>query len=198
MTFLLEYFQWNVGTIYRFHHYVFFYLSIPIFVSLFFYLSRHFDEFDFRRPFQGRFGVPFLFFVVLMVAIPKGYGSSIFDLDLFEVEPPICEEFEMPGCPEDEKDPALRFKYFYLMGHTASREIFSSQIDKPLNKPPALILVNRNLIQGIEVQYNKNPTMTLRKLLFESDLPTDEAMMIGEATVYEEKDLAEWMEKAKK
>jgi hypothetical protein len=181
LTFILEYFQWDVGTKHRFHHYVFFYVSIPFFISLFFYLIKHFEEFDFHRPFQGRFGIPFLMFILLLVGIPKGYGSSIFDLDLFEAEPPICEKFEMPGSTKNDEDAARRFKYLYLMGHTANREVFSSQADRP----PALILVDRKLIQGIKVKYDKAPFMTLRKLLFESELFSDNTMMKGEATKYE-------------
>ena len=148
---------------------IFYFIILPVLASLFFYLSRNFQKFGYPKPFFGKYGVFLIFFIILFISIPIIYGSYFFDLDLYQVTHIECSETPK----ELEQD---EFELFYIMGHTADREIFA----KIKTEPPYLVIVEKELLSSISVRYEAPPTMSLRKLFGRTKVP-DLDMMIREA-----------------
>ena len=188
LTWYLQKIKVNTGSTIKFSELMFFAISIPVLIALFLYLlfNYKYKESDYKKPFRTPYGVFFLACILLFISIPVGYGSSIYDIYLYEVDIPECDEVNVFREPS-----AKDFDLLYLMGHTSGREIFSYVTDTP----PRLILVNSESIKSITVKYKPNPEMSIRKLfskLPESELEPKEAKGLNK----EEED--EWYKQEKK
>ena len=160
LTIYLEKMKMNTNSTIGSNEIIFFAISLPVLISLFLHLFFNYKDFDFRKPFKTIYGFFFLSFILIFISIPIGYGTSIYDISLYEIEPPECD-----GTDVFRKATTEGFDLLFLMGHTRGREIFSYATDIP----PRLILVDRNSIKSIEVKYEHKPKMSIRKLF--SGLP---------------------------
>jgi len=79
------------------------------------------------------------------------------------------------------------------MGHTRGRDVFSYTMEDP----PRLILVDRNLIKKIEVKYEREPKMSIRRL-FEQLEHYDIEIYLTEVKELKKKDEDEWYKEEKK
>lgn len=188
LTWSLHKIKINTGSTIKFNALMFFAISIPVLVALFLYLlfNYKYKEFDYKRPHRTPYGIFFLSFILLFISIPVGYGSSIYDIYLYEVDVPECDEVDVFREPSAEGIDLL-----YLMGHTSGREIFSYVTDIP----PRLILVNKESIKSISVKYKPNPEMSIRKLF--SRLPISELKPKETKEVTKEEE-EEWYKQEKK
>lgn len=158
-TWYLEKIKVDTGSTIKISELIFFTVSLPGLISLFIYLLVNFVDFDYAKPFKTPYGLFFLLFIFLFIAIPLGYGSNIYDIYLYETNTPECDSLVALNRPS--KEPAVEeFNLLFLMGHTSGREIFSYATDIP----PRLILVDKARIKSITVKYEPNPKMSIRKL----------------------------------
>ena len=155
LTWYLEKIKVDTGSTIRISELIFFTVSLPGLISLFFYLLVNFADFDYKRPFKTPYEIFFLLFILLFIATPVSYGSAIYDIYLYETNKPECDSIEALNRPSTEE-----FDFLFLMGHTSGREIFSYATDIP----PRLILVDKAKIKSITVKYEPNPKMSIRKL----------------------------------
>jgi hypothetical protein len=134
-------------------------VSLPTLFTTFIYLAYNFSGFALKK-FKTKFGILFIFFVLLCVSIPIGYGTSIYDIPLYRVRGIESREslkvFEMSTTSE--------FNVFYLMGHTSGREIFFDATTFPASP----IIIDRELIKTVKVSDDHNKPMTLRGLMEEA------------------------------
>ncbi len=137
-------------------------VSIPALCASALYLARNYGRFSPAQVLSTRYGFFLFFSLLLLISIPVGYGSAVYDVDIYRVDSVECRESPPPKAFETA--PAGEFKVFYLMGHTSGREVFFDAS----TVPASLILVDRGLIKTIKISdYARNP-MRLRALYEEA------------------------------
>lgn len=134
--------------------------SVPTLFSILIYLAYNFSDFKPHKLVKTNYGLSLLFLLLLFMAVPIGYGSTLYDIPLHRVKAIECKED--PAALK--KAPTEEFKIFYLLGHTSSRELF---FDASTN-PAGPILVDKALIKTIALIDDPKP-MTLRRLFEKAD-----------------------------
>jgi len=181
-----EWFTFSTGSSIRSTELIFYTICIPVLASLFIYLSINFKEnierFGFAKLYKTTYGILALSFIFLFISIPVGYGSAIYDINLYEVED--IESDSVSSLRDRVKD---GFDLLYLMGHTSDREIFTY----PTDTPPSLILVDRKLIKSITVRHNNNPAMSMRKLFGVHNMPDQRLLPTKQLSASEQN---QWLE----
>jgi hypothetical protein len=134
---------------------IFFAVTLPVLFSLFLYLILNFESFNYRQPLRSYYGFYLILFILLFIVIPIGYGSYFYDIPVFTASVPECSSplsaFE---------DAAREYKLLYLMGHTKDREIFFDATVPPIT----IIVIDKELIQTIKVNYSQSMTNSMRDL----------------------------------
>jgi hypothetical protein len=131
--------------------------SFPILAAIFIYLVYNFDSFSPQVLIRTSYGLFLCFFLILFIAIPIGYGSSIYDMKIYRVK-----SIEYSGAINvTSTSPSGEFKVFYLMGHTSGREILFDASTMPANP----IIIDKALIKAIKISADGGNPMTMRSLL---------------------------------
>ena len=132
--------------------------STPIFIALIIYLvvnisrlTSHYLSFA-------------ILFLLLVLSIPISYGRYIYDLDVYSVG-----DFEYQSKYENDSIKKMRDniakgggEVYYLMGHTAGKEIFFI----PTSNPKKMVIIDREAINFIGIVRDPSgKTQTLRWIL---------------------------------
>ncbi len=129
-------------------------LAFPILGALLLYLAYNFDDSSSRKMIRTSYGLYLCFFLILLVSIPIGYGSAIFDIRIFRVS---GIESKAPIKILEESGVG-QHKVYYIMGHTSEREILFDASTVPASP----IVIERAAITAVKVS---DEAMTLRNLL---------------------------------
>lgn len=118
-------------------------VSFPVFLALFINLSFNFSSFNYKKPFENYYGFFLSCFIFLSVLIPMGYGAFIYDINVYTIDIPECEESVTAFNALSTQN------LLYMMGHTSGREIFFDVTSYPRR----VILVDRALVKSVAVNY---------------------------------------------
>ncbi len=134
--------------------------ALPILAAVFLHLVYTFRGFSSRMITRTSYGLFLTFFLLLLIAIPIGYGSSIYDMKIYRV---IGIEYSS-AINATSASPSGEFKLFYLMGHTSEREILFDASTVPANP----LIIDKGVITAIKISTDIENPMTMRSLLKEA------------------------------
>ena len=116
----------------------------------------------YQKPLKNKYGVLLASFLVLLATIPIAYGSSIYDLEIYSIDLPECEnEVSVFGTSNNGT-----YKVLYLLGHTMRRDIFFDAT----TMPASTIIIDNDLIKTIKINFKSRERNTVRWLRSEADV----------------------------
>ena len=186
-------------------------ITLPVLVILFLFLAIEppsLKQRDLLRSLHFWFVTGF---ILLFISIPFVYGFYLFDVRVFTASVPYCTTagtpFGIEGIRQqpEGKTPEVPgndgFKLLYLVGHTSEREIFFDATKSPVS----IILVDRKLINSIEVEYDQAQYQTIRTLfgsrsvdlidLVDRSVEDAGQVIKGKLTSFDKAKLDDWMTK---
>lgn len=148
-------------------------VSTPILIALIAYLAMNINQFarpgELVKSSYISFGI--LFFL-LVLSIPVSYGRHIYDLDVFSIS-----AFEYQNKYENDSIKKMRDnitkgrgEVYYLMGHTAGKEIFFI----PTSNPKRMVIIYREAINFIGIIRDPSGRPQTLRWILASPLPAAE------------------------
>lgn len=140
-------------------------VSTPFLIALIIYLSANISRLTSLEGMERSNYLSFaILFLLLVLSIPISYGRYIYDLDVYSVG-----DFEYQNKYENDSIKKMRDniakgggEVYYLMGHTAGKEIFFI----PTSNPKKMVIIDRAAINFIGIVRNSSgKTQTLRWIL---------------------------------
>ncbi|MBI3398321.1 MAG: hypothetical protein HY026_03695 [Deltaproteobacteria bacterium] len=140
-------------------------VSTPFLIALIIYLAMNINQF--ARPgdmVKSSYLSFVILFLLLVLSIPVSYGRHIYDLDVYSIS-----AFEYQNKYENDSIKRMRDnitkgkgEVYYLMGHTAGKEIFFI----PTANPKRMVIIDREAIDFIGIIRDPSgKTQTLRRIL---------------------------------
>lgn len=148
-------------------------VSTPILIALIVYLAMNINQF--ARPgelVKSSYLSFVILFLLLVLSIPVSYGRHIYDLDVFSIS-----AFEYQNKYENDSIKKMRDnitkgrgEVYYLMGHTAGKEIFFI----PTSSPKRMVIIDREAINFIGIIRDPSGKPQTLRWILASPLPAAE------------------------
>lgn len=148
-------------------------VSTPILIALIVYLAMNINQF--ARPgelVKSSYLSFVILFLLLVLSIPVSYGRHIYDLDVFSIS-----AFEYQNKYENDSIKKMRDnitkgrgEVYYLMGHTAGKEIFFI----PTSSPKRMVIIDREAINFIGIIRDPSGRPQTLRWILASPLPAAE------------------------
>lgn len=148
-------------------------VSTPILIALIVYLAMNINQFARPGELVKSSYISFLIlFFLLVLSIPVSYGRHIYDLDVFSIS-----AFEYQNKYENDSIKKMRDnitkgrgEVYYLMGHTAGKEIFFI----PTSNPKRMVIIDREAINFIGIIRDPSGKPQTLRWILASPLPAAE------------------------
>lgn len=135
---------------------LFYFVIVPLPVALFCYLPRIYKAIVAQGRLDTKQGIFIFYFLLLIVMIPIAYGTSFFDISLYQVTDVKLDN----SYGASSITPKSGSRPLYLMGHTSGRDIFFDATNMPVRR----ILIEKELVKEISLYEDTGKQMTLKSL----------------------------------